>query len=148
MVMCPLVLSQDSLNTLYPIPHELWHFTVGLVGTDTIAGPLWVLNAVLSCLITLLYLTLCNPMEQIARQALLSRVFSRQEYWSIPLSRDLPDAGLNPVSCISGRLITIWATREVHSNNQIVSRHFQLSPETKIIPFENCWAISLLEWSF
>ena len=42
--------------------------------------------------------------------------FSKQEYWSrlpFPSPEDLPDSGnQTQVSCIVGRLFTIWATRE------------------------------------
>ena len=55
----------------------------------------------------------------IARQAPLSMGFSRQEYWSglpCPLSRDLPDPGIEPVSLIfpalAGRFFTTSATWE------------------------------------
>ena len=47
------------------------------------------------------YLTLCDPMDCVASQALLSREFSRQEYWSdltLPTPGDLPDSGIKPVS--------------------------------------------------
>ena len=51
-----------------------------------------------------------------AHQAYLSMGFSRQEYWSgLPCSPpgDCPGPGVDPVSCIAGRIFfTIWATRE------------------------------------
>ena len=50
----------------------------------------------------------------VAHQALLSTEFSRQEYWSgLPFSNpgDLPSPEIKPVSCISDRFFTIWATR-------------------------------------
>ena len=46
-------------------------------------------------------LTLCNPMDYVARQASLSMGISRQEYWSgfpFPTSGDLPDPGIEPMS--------------------------------------------------
>ena len=46
----------------------------------------------------------------VAHQAPLSMGFSRQEYWSglpFPSSGDLPDPGLNRVSCIAGRRFTL-----------------------------------------
>ena len=45
-------------------------------------------------LVTLSCLTLCDPKDCIACQALLSMEFSRQEYWSgllCPPPRDLPN---------------------------------------------------------
>ena len=45
------------------------------------------------------YLTLCDPVDYIARQAPLFTEFSRQEYWSglpSPSPGDLPDPGMNP----------------------------------------------------
>ena len=46
--------------------------------------------------VTQLCLTLCEPMD-LARQAPLSMIFSRQEYWSglpFPSPRDFPDPGI------------------------------------------------------
>ena len=50
-------------------------------------------------------------------------VFPRQEYWSglsFPPPEYLPDPGIEPtspgwqpISCVAGELITVWATREV-----------------------------------
>ena len=51
----------------------------------------------------------------VARQALLSMEFSRQEYWyglPFPSPGDPPDQGLTHISCIAGRFLTVWATRE------------------------------------
>ena len=51
----------------------------------------------------------------VALQAPLSMEFSRQEYWCglpCPFPRDLPDPGIEPVSCTAGRFLTIWVTRE------------------------------------
>ena len=58
----------------------------------------------------------------VAHQAPLSMEFSRQEYWSgllFPPPGDLPDPGLNPMSCISfiGRWVLYhWTTWEAHFN--------------------------------
>ena len=41
--------------------------------------------------------------------------FSRLEYWSglpCPPPEDLPNPGLNPVSLIAGKSLTVWAARE------------------------------------
>ena len=46
-------------------------------------------------------LSLCDPMNCVARQASLSMEFSRQEYWSglsCPPSGDLPNPGIKPRS--------------------------------------------------
>ena len=66
-----------------------------------------------------LCLTLCNPMDYIARQAPLFMRFSRQEYWSglsCPPPKDLPDPGIEPTSLMSpalaGRFFTTNATWE------------------------------------
>ena len=54
--------------------------------------------------------TLCNPMDYIAHQVLLSMGFSRQEHWSglpFPSPGDLPNPGIEPASPIlSGRFFT------------------------------------------
>ena len=52
-------------------------------------------------LVTLLGLTLCDPMDCIAHQAPQSMGFSRQEHWSglrFPPPADLPDPGMEPRS--------------------------------------------------
>ena len=52
-------------------------------------------------LVALSYSSLCDHMDCIANQALLSVEFSRQEYWTgypFPLSGDLPSPGINPGS--------------------------------------------------
>ena len=54
-----------------------------------------------------LYLTLGDPVDCIARQALLFMGFSRQEHWSgLPFSLlgDLPYPGIKPMSLISPAL--------------------------------------------
>ena len=53
-----------------------------------------------------LCLTLCGPMDCVARQALLCMGFSRQEYWSglpFPSPGDLSNPGIKPTSP------TLWA---------------------------------------
>ena len=52
-------------------------------------------------------LTFVTPWT-VACQAPLSLEFSRQEYWSrlpFPFPGDLPDPGIEPVSCIVGRFL-------------------------------------------
>ena len=63
--------------------------------------------------------TFCDPMDFVARQALLSMEFSRQEYWSgspYPSPGDLPDPGIEPESLKSpvlpGGFFTTSATWE------------------------------------
>ena len=64
-------------------------------------------------------LTLCDPMDYIARQAPLFMRFPRREYWSglpCPPPDDLPDPGIEPTSLMSsalaGRFFTSNATWE------------------------------------
>ena len=55
----------------------------------------------------------------IARQALLSMGFSRQEFWSglpFPSPGDLPVPGIKPGSHIAGRRFNLWATGEALSH--------------------------------
>ena len=55
---------------------------------------------------SVLSLILCDPVT-IAYQALLSREFSRQEYWSrlpYPSPGTLPDPGIKPISLVSPAL--------------------------------------------
>ena len=61
----------------------------------------------------------------VARQAPLSREFSRQEYWNglpCPTSGDLPDPGIKPASLMSSALadwfFTTSATWEAQSCSQ------------------------------
>ena len=59
------------------------------------------------CVLTQSCLTLCDPMEPIARQVPLSMRFPRQEYWSelpFPPPGDLPDPGIKPESLRSPAL--------------------------------------------
>ena len=68
----------------------------------------WIeLNWHASCLVPELYLTLCDPMNQIACQDPLSMGFSRQEYGSglpFPSPGDLPNPGTKPTSPVSPAL--------------------------------------------
>ena len=50
--------------------------------------------------------TLCDTVDCLARQALLSMGFSRQEYWSwlpCPPLGDLPDPGIKPMFVLPGK---------------------------------------------
>ena len=50
------------------------------------------------------HVQLFTMLGTVARQALLSMEFSRQEYWSglpFPLAWDLPDPGIKPTSPVS-----------------------------------------------
>ena len=54
-----------------------------------------------------LSLQLCPTLWTVARQAPLSREFSRQEYWNglpCPTPGDLPDPGIKPASLMSSAL--------------------------------------------
>ena len=67
-----------------------------------------------SMLITQLYLTLVTSWT-VARQALLSTGFSRQEYWSglpLPSPGDLPNPGIEPASLASPSLAGRFFTTE------------------------------------
>ena len=70
----------------------------------------------------------------IAHQAPLSVEFSRREYWSglpFPSPGDLPNPGIEPgVSCIAGRLFTIWACQ---------SRRPGFNPWVRKIPWRREW---------
>ena len=62
-----------------------------------------------------LRLTLCNPVDCIARQAPLSMGSSRQEYWSglpCPPPGDLPDPGIEPTSPVPPALRLVSFTAE------------------------------------
>ena len=71
--------------------------------------PLWVL-------VTLSYLTLCDPMDCSYCQVPLSMEFSRQKYWSglpFPSPGNLPNPGVEPGSpALAGRFFIVWATRK------------------------------------
>ena len=80
--------------------------------------------------------TLCNPTD-CSCQVPLSMVFSRQEYWSglpCPLSGDLLDPGIEPVSltspALAGGFFTTSAAweplRQVHSPVKDEERHHTL----------------------
>ena len=65
---------------------------------------------------------LCATPWTVARQALLSIGFSRQEYWSglpCPLPGDLPNPGIKPKVLLSpalaGRFLTTSTTWEAHA---------------------------------
>ena len=64
-------------------------------------------HGICCCLVTKLYLTLCDP---IVHQASLSMGFARQEYWSglpCPPPGDLPDPGIESTSSVlAGRFFT------------------------------------------
>ena len=93
------------------------------------ANPLWPNYTSFCCAKSLQsYLTLCDLMDCIAHQTLLSLGFSRQGYWSgLPLSspQDLPDPGIEPVSLMSlalaGRFFTTSATWEALSWGHFLS---------------------------
>ena len=58
-------------------------------------------------------------------QAFLSMEFSWEEYWiklPFPSPGALPDPGIEKtqVSCIAGKLFTIWATREAHFLKSVI----------------------------
>ena len=59
--------------------------------------------------------TLCDPMDCVAHQDLLSMEFSRQEYWSglpFPSPGDLPNLGIELASLVSPALASgFFATR-------------------------------------
>ena len=81
----------------------------------------WV-NTVCASSVTQSCLTLRDPMDYIAHQALLSMEFSRQEYWSgllFPSPGDLPDTGIVPASpaspALAGRLYH-WAPGKLQVN--------------------------------
>ena len=64
-------------------------------------------------------LTFCNPMGC----SLLSMTLFRQEYWSglpRPSPGDRPDPEIEPwVSCVAGRLFTVWATSKLKHQPKI-----------------------------
>ena len=68
---------------------------------------------VLLCSFTQSGLTLSDTMDYIAHQAPLPMEFSRQEYWSrlpCPLSGDLPNPGIKPMSLASPALAGRFST--------------------------------------
>ena len=75
-------------------------------------------------------LTLCVPMDCIARQTHLSMGFFRQEYWRplpCPSSEDLADPGIKPRSLMSpplaGGFFTTSTTRMVEIDNKAKTGH-------------------------
>ena len=83
----------QTLNSVIPTLNMVWKVKVKSL------SPIW------------LFATLWT----VAHQAPWFMEFSRQEYWSgLPFSSPggLPDPGIEQVSCIAGRLFTLWATRE------------------------------------
>ena len=77
-----------------------------------------------------LFPTLCNPVDCIACQALLSMGFLRQEYWSglpCPPPGDLPKPGIEPTSLMSpalaGKFFTTSATQEAQCSNKSTLRN-------------------------
>ena len=66
----------------------------------------------------------------VAHQAPLSMGFSRPEYWSglpFPSPGDLPNPGIEPVSCIAGRFFIIWATNQ----DMILKTHCRIQAFTR-----------------
>ena len=62
---------------------------------------MWDLSSPVSVLVTQSCPTLCDPIDCIAHQTLLSTELSEREYWSglpFPSPRDLPDPGIEPGS--------------------------------------------------
>ena len=97
----------------------------------------------------------------VACQALLSRGFSRQEYWSglpFPSPGDHPDWGIKPMSPVfTGRLILYhWATWEVELNiwTRIVINHIMYAlcydlwyiKYLVFIPVSGTMLLKSLEW--
>ena len=69
----------------------------------------------------------------VACQALLSMGFSRQGYWSRLPFPSPGNGGMGPswpkdqtwVSCIAGRFLTLWATRETHRHLIVIKSMYQ-----------------------
>ena len=97
------------------------------------------------CLVAKSSPTLCDPMDYIAHQALLSMGFPRQEYWcGLPFtsSGNIPDLGIE--YCVSRWILYHWASREAQSNNinsVYVSIYNLLMPPTP--PFSSLVSMSL-----
>ena len=97
------------------------------------------------CLVAKSSPTLCDPMDYIAHQALLSMGFPRQEYWCglpFPSSGNIPDLGIE--YCVSRWILYRWASREAQSNNinsVYVSIYNLLMPPTP--PFSSLVSMSL-----
>ena len=72
-------------------------------------------NYVRVCVCVLTHVWLFATPWPVARQALLSMEFFRQEYWSglpFPSPEDLPDPGIKPVSLVSAALASRFLTTE------------------------------------
>ena len=79
-----------------------------------------------------------EPSWTLARQAPLSTEFSRQEYWTIPISRvSSQPRGQTQVSLIAGRSFTVWAIREVSGR--------ELKPPLKDC-MSQCFLVSTTYW--
>ena len=81
--------------------HEIWpsHLCCDLLALT--ARTTWVMHACVCAKLLQPCLTLFDPMDYIACQALLSMGFSWQEYWGgllCPSLGDLPDPGIEPTS--------------------------------------------------
>ena len=66
----------------------------------------------------------------VVRQAPLSMEFSRQEHWRrlpCPSPGIFPTQDRTGISCIAGRFITIWATREVPNKNLLAWKEWYRS---------------------
>ena len=102
------------------------------------------------CLVTKLRPPLCDPMDDIASQAPLSRELSRQEYWSgLPCAPpgDLPDPGTEAPSLLSpalaGRFFTsraTWEAMNLHALSHSVMTDFcdhGLQPARLLCPWDS-----------
>ena len=107
-------------------------------------------------LVAQLCLTLCNPVD-CSPQASLSIEFSRQGYWNgLPFSRGSSQPrDWTWVSCIAGRLFTIWATREAALGYKFGKKNFFFFPQFSISPVRSvpsnvtCYmALTILVWLF
>ena len=89
------------LQTVQPVTHFPFGFLVSPGASRCLSVHAKMLQS---------YPTLCNPLDCAARQAPLSKGFSRQEYWSradlrpFPSPGDLPDPGIKPASLTSPAL--------------------------------------------
>ena len=115
-----------SLSTL----SVMRHFHCNHSGGCVVAVPLWTLtfscayqplgHCVCACVCVLIAQscpTLCNPMDcSLPGSAVQGILQSRILEWvAIPLSRESSwPKDWTWVSCIAGRFVTVWATREAH----------------------------------
>ena len=101
-----------------------------------------------SCLVSTSCPTLFANPWTVARQAPLSKGFSRQEYWSglpYPYLGEIPNSEMNPgmelISCIDRQILYHWANREaVHAVTKFQISKIQSSSEnflhnSFLIPF-------------